>query len=460
MMKSNLLIALAFVVISNTSAASSFNDEMERTFGSMTNTTTAKAYNTARRGVVSGGQLFIRNDSKRVNIVSAQAPSFSAGCGGISLFGGSMSMLSKDEFIQAFQAIGSNALGYGVKLALANYCQTCENVMTSLEKTAQALNKMNMDSCQAAQGIVNAGVDFAKTSQAETKAATTNSEKGFLSDFSEAWTWTETSGETNASKLKESDPDAYAQLVTGNATWRALMSNGVKSTYSGDDSLLEVFQSMVGTVIINEVENTDSTNSDTPPTMILRAGHKIKLKELILGGTMTVYECDTYTEDGCLNLSEIPSKEITNVTGVKERVLEALTGTDGLISALQSDEDWSDEAKEFLGLAGLMGNRCLANLRLAVAVGQIGTAEYISEICATPMAIELSYTAVKSYIEQVYAAIISSRSDNKTEAVNMLKESKEAYAQEYIELSSQAKIYEELDSVSKTLQSIRTTEDK
>ncbi|WP_028864958.1 conjugal transfer protein TraH [Psychromonas aquimarina] len=278
MMKNKLVIAISMFIIATSTKAGSFNNEMERTFNSMSNVTNAKAYNTARRGIANGGQLYIRNDIKRINLVSAQAPSFSAGCGGIDIFGGSFSYINKDQFIETFQAIGANALGYGVKLAIASACNSCEQIMTSLEKTAQAINKMNMDSCTAAQGIVDAGVDFSTTAKAETKAANNNTNRGIAEDFQEAWNWPSTDGKSNSKKQKETNPAKYASEITGNITWRALIENNVKTTYGGDNSLLEVFQSMVGTVVVAD----QSTDSESSPSITTYVGQKISLSQLMI----------------------------------------------------------------------------------------------------------------------------------------------------------------------------------
>ncbi len=453
------LIPMLFIV--NGALASSLNEEMERTFNSMTNVTTPKAYNTARRGVLSAGQLFIRNDTKRVSLITTTAPSYSMGCGGISIFGGSLSILSKDEFIQTFQAIGSNALGYGVKLAITSACATCESIMTSLEKTAQAINKLNIDSCQAAQGVVQAGADFAGISQAESKAATTNTSSGIMADFADAWSWGETTSQSNTNKMKESNPTQYSQEITGNITWRALIENDLKGTYGGDDTLLEVFQSIVGTAIVVD-NDTESESKETSPSLELRKGHKIKLENLIDGGILMVYQCDTYDADGCLKPSKTATKEI-EIIGIKSRLDEILKGDNGLIQNLMGNDEWSEESKKFLGLATVFGQICLRKLRSAVAVGEIGIAEYIADLCSARMSMEMARSTVMSYFEEIHLTIIASKNSGKIEATKMLQMSKTLFLEEYNKLSGQVStdlLIQELDAVTDSMKASRKISDQ
>ena len=82
----SIAVGLAIVIstspaTSTVASASAINSEMNKMFSSMTNVTNPGAYKTSRRGVISGGSLQVRNKVMNINIVSAQPPSFAAGCG-------------------------------------------------------------------------------------------------------------------------------------------------------------------------------------------------------------------------------------------------------------------------------------------------------------------------------------------------------------------------------------------
>ncbi len=427
------------------------DDQMRDTFNMLTNTTNPNAYNTARRGVISGGSLFMKAPIKRTNIVSATAPSFSAGCGGISLYGGSFSFINKDEFIQTFQAIGANALGYGVKLALQSACPTCEQVMTSLEKTAQFINDMNIDSCQAAQGIVDAGAEFATTANLDAFAKNYGVNSGKWDDMNQAWGWANESGTSPTKEIEKHSPTVVKEKMTINATWKAMKESKINALYGGDDEFLELLMTMIGTVVVKN----PSSDSESDPKPIIYPGKAITLNNLIDGGTFNIYECDTTDSTGCLNASLSPSKSIT-LKGFRDRVHEALLGGDGLVVAYQLDADWSTNAKKTLKFPTLVGQVCTDKIYKAAVNGQIETVgKYVADICSERMALELAYVQVSSYIQSAEAALKNlftseGQKSAKEEAEKLLEKSRKRYFEEYQQLESTASfedIKSKLDSV-------------
>lgn len=422
-----------------TASAGSISDQMDSAFGMMVNVTDAATYNTARRGVISGGQIFIKMPTKRVNIMSASAPKISAGCGGINLYGGSFSFLNADQFIQTFQAIGANAIGYGTKLALSSACPTCEQIMTSLEKTAQAINKMNLDTCQAAQGLVDAGVDFATTQSADAKSKLRGIESGAMDDAAQAWSWATDENDSASNSDKKNDPAGYAKEITGNIAWRSFKSSGIASVFGGDDEFLELLMTMSGTVIVNN----PSTEDDSDPKLITRAGHSVSLLELINGGTIKIYSCDGKVgEDECLSVDPKRTKSVTD-DGLKKRVYEAFTDSDGYIHSLQSDAEWSTKAKSVLGMQTLTGSLCTQKIREG-AINKVPSNVLVSvaELCSNRMALELSHALATSYLSTARTTLQSSYTpDNlttaKKAALEIFKESEKYYHEEFARLSKE-----------------------
>jgi conjugative transfer pilus assembly protein TraH len=452
-MKLNLLTGSLFMVslLNTPLATASLDDQMRDTFNMLTNTTDPNAYNTARRGVISGGSLFMKAPIKRSNLVSATAPSVSAGCGGINLYGGSFSFINKDEFIQTFQAIGANALGYGVKLALQSACPTCEQIMTSLEKTAQFVNDMNIDSCQAAQGIVNAGIDFATTAKADTSSKTLGVNSGQWEDLNEAWGWANEAGRSPSKVLATADPTTTKEKITINATWKAMKESEVHSLYGGDDEFLELLMTMIGTVVIKN--GSSDPESDPKPTVY--QGRTIRLIDLIDGGTFKIYDCDTSDKNGCLNAPLAPSKSVT-IKGLRERVYDALLGSDGVIVAYQNDTEWSTNAKQTLKFPTMIGQLCNQKIYQAAVNGTVATVgTYIANTCAERLALDLAYMQVTSYIQVTQAALknlftTDSQESAKTQAEKVLLDSSKYYLEEYNLLSKDSDFQDikaKLDSV-------------
>lgn len=433
-------IAAVAVCFGSTNGHASLSDQMDTAFNAMVNVTDAGAYNTARRGVLSGGQIFIKMPTKRVNLLSATAPRITAGCGGINLYGGSFSFINADQFLENFQAIGANALGYGVKLALSSACPTCEQVMTSLEKTAQAINKMNMDSCQAAQGLVDAGVEYAQTQSADAKSKLRGIEGGIMDDVATAWSWgnTETTSATNADK--NADAAGYAAEITGNIAWRSFKASGVSSVFGGDDSFLEMLMTMTGTVIVDN----PSTDADSDPKLMALGGHNIKLLDLISGGTIKTYSCNgSVSNDGCLSVNSSMTGTVTD-EGLRQRIYEAFTDSDGYIKALQTDTEWSNKAKSVLGLQTLTGMACTRKIRQG-AINKVPSNLLIgiAETCSNRMALEASHALAISYIDTARSTLLRSDvpenlAQARERALAIFKESEDYYNKEYTQLAQKA----------------------
>ncbi|PMK78577.1 hypothetical protein BCT94_05690 [Vibrio breoganii] len=448
MSKLNLITALLLSSVASASMASSINDKMDDAFNALMNTTDPANYDTARRGVLSGGQIYIKVPTKRANLVSATAPSIQAGCGGIDVYGGSFSYINKDQFIQTFQAVGANALGYGVKLAIQSACPSCEQIMTSLEKTAQAINKMNIDSCNMAEGLVNATADFATGKQADASAKAIGVNTGVMDDINAAWSWVGTEGTSVTNKIKTTNPDEYKTQITGNVAWRAFKNGDIESVYSADDDFLELMMTITGSVVISD----SSSNADALPNTTVYTGHGVKLADLVNGGDYIIYDCDTTDTDGCLNAPMQPSKTITD-TGLHNRVYDALRDMD---TALTQNQEWTDEAKKTLGVTTIIGNKCMQKIyQASLANSSSSIRLQLLNMCASRMALDTAVTQVLNYIDAAESAVKNAESDTslqsaKTLAIETFRESRRAYKEEYIRLSQQMPI----ESIITTLDSL------
>lgn len=124
-------------------------------FGEMSNITNPGVFETQRRGVISGGSIYVRNPMMTTSLVNLQMPSWKAGCGGIDLFGGSFSFINADQFVQLLRTVAANAKGYAFQVALDIACPQCMTWINNLQAKIQELNNLSANSCQLANGIVN-----------------------------------------------------------------------------------------------------------------------------------------------------------------------------------------------------------------------------------------------------------------------------------------------------------------
>ena len=429
-----LPIIIALSLTPQLSHAAFPESEMNEIFGAMINitdpaTVEASAKN-AQRGYIGGGQIYMTLPRKNVDIISAVAPSVTMGCGGINLFGGSLSALSSDEIVATFQAIGANALYYGVKLAITNACNVCEQVMTSLEKTAQLLNQMNLDSCKAAEGIVT---KFAEGGATNVMAATQNIASGYVDDFSEIWSQSGSEGKTPEKVLSENSPDKHKELVTGNFVWRALKRNEDKLTRafgSADDpKILEAFLTITGSQIVIH----DTINDENKPISKPLAGYKLTIKDFLDGGTFNIYKCDTKdTENGCLNPIITNSYKIT----IPSMTKKTLDGFLDVINAYNNDVGWTENAKNITTIRSNRGQMCLKQFKdMSVASkGNDLFSKGIAENCAQIATLEAVHHIFNEVLYVTEKAIQSLDNEQQKSAFKAIDKTRKAFNLEYSNL--------------------------
>ena len=134
--------------------------------------------------------------------------------------------------------------------------------MTSLQNIADKANAMNISSCQAAKGIVNAAANEVFNTQYDTKVMNWGLSDGIFSDATEAYRqvkniFNPAQRQAALEQVKQNNPDRKEDLPTGNVTWQAL------SKVAG---LSEVdkrrFMGLVGTIVFTD---EGKINSYYPP---------------------------------------------------------------------------------------------------------------------------------------------------------------------------------------------------
>jgi conjugative transfer pilus assembly protein TraH len=138
-------------------AHSGINGDLDHFFnnlGYMSNTTNPGAYNSQAAGSYAGGSLFARNQVRQYQLIQLDLPSYRAGCGGIDLYMGSMSYLSKDNMVALQKSIMSNGTSYAFELAMATTAPEMKDVADGLRQVEQFLNNASINSCETAQNFV------------------------------------------------------------------------------------------------------------------------------------------------------------------------------------------------------------------------------------------------------------------------------------------------------------------
>ena len=322
--------------------------------------------------IYTGGSMFMRVPNKTYQLASVTAPSWNAGCGGIDLYMGGISFINKEQFVAMLRNIGSNALGYSFKLAMQNLCPTCDNVMQALQATAQAANRLNIDSCEAARGIVNASLpdSLVRGKDAAARQYGTYLTNTF-SDLTEAWTnvmGKEKETHDAISTAVKQDPSIKDRVPAGNIVWKSL-----KKMQGIDDNQREILMSMVGTVILPAL---DSDKTGTAPVILDGTGITL---EMLMGegqgatgqSTLPVWVCDKKGVEECMN----PRLDTIKITGFRSMVRKKLDlVADKIANRSAYGDDEEPQILAFLNVTDLPVYKMLA---VATSEGNTGMADML-----------------------------------------------------------------------------------
>lgn len=145
-------ISLSFMVtatvgmFSFTAQSSSLS---EITNSMYTSSTSPSAFTSSDGSVIMhGGAASVRFRPRNINVVNFQPPSISAGCSGLDFFGGSLTLMSKDELIQAGRNIAAGAAVYAFRLSLNSICSSCMSIMSQIQSYMDRINAMAKTSCE------------------------------------------------------------------------------------------------------------------------------------------------------------------------------------------------------------------------------------------------------------------------------------------------------------------------
>ena len=311
-----LALAIGFAAIASTSVNASIQQQVNSMFNSMINVTAPGAFQTATSGVISGGNVMIRNRISTVNLAYYTPPSAKGGCGGINMYAGSFSFINAEEFIGLMRNIASNAAGvasaYAFQIALEAMDSMTSGVITDLSDKMQALNQAMLNSCQLANGIVT-----------ETKAAfeegrdLRSAVRGVISNVSSDFFGSKrATGESPAQRIFEAG-EAQPCKDVGNILWCAMDKTRFVSQFSnGSTENAEFLMSLVGSYLVSYGPDSDGGNNfvATP----VRPLEGVNLQVFVEGTAqpLTIYDCDS----DCLDPS---TRQLPNIEGLANKIVKA-----------------------------------------------------------------------------------------------------------------------------------------
>lgn len=308
-------------------------------FGAVTNSTKGSAFHDQQGGYYNGGSFFMRSPTRNTNPISVTPPGFRMGCGGIDIWAGGLSFINAQQLKEMLKSVVSNGVNYAFMLAVETYAPQVHNIMQQLNKLAADFNQLNINSCEAAAGLV--GSVWPKSDLGSQSACRMmSSHDGRTVDWAKA---RHDCGSNPEPILNRANPE---QLVGEfNLAWIALekinldlgqKNETMMNVFENDEglnndecvTLKELFMTFSGT-IVRKNENGKMIKKVYPAL----GDRDSFLKAMMSGGNVTVYHC--VDKGKCLNLEKrtihIPPQTALQpkITNILETLAEKIQNDDG-----------------------------------------------------------------------------------------------------------------------------------
>ena len=297
--------------------------------GYASNVTPPGVYEGQAAGYFTGGGLTLRAPSRNYQLASMQAPSYRAGCSGVDLYGGGFSYINSNQLVAALRNVGQNATSYAFMLGLRVISPQISNVLEWVREKAEMINKLNINSCEAAATLVGGimGIDAKENSQCIL------TRYGNGDSMEEARQACGSGGQRN-NTLATSNLNDIA-FTNGNIAWRVMWKN---MFLRSDRDLMEIMMNLSGTIIIDKDLNNENSqpNIIALPSILITKRSEL-LNALLDGGqSVDIEGCyDTSLEMKCTTLTT-KNIDVGNGNGLNTRVNTVMTSIANKIRARQA----------------------------------------------------------------------------------------------------------------------------
>lgn len=408
----NAIAAAVALTMAITPAQASLQDALDGMF--MSNVTSAGAYNSQTRGGFVGGGAALRTPVRNINLAAFDPPRFSAGCGGIDLYGGSFTFINADQLTALFRQIASNAVGAAFKLAIDAINPQLGKIMEDFQNKLQSLNSMFKNTCAISSQIVKSFTDpSARKELADTASNAANTARGAVTDL---FTGISNifSQPNSASKTASAAGDCDS---CGNLVWKALsdsnagqyLGNPTTGAEANPAMANQIVMSLLGTVIMPG-QQPDQTNPDSSPKPQVgtEKPHVLTLFDLRDGSgkkPLNYYSC--MGEEGreqCLNPTET-NLVFDGTLGYTNRMLfGAPSGNDGvqassivglLSSCSAADCGFTNEHKAFINAVSAPALKMLRDVQSSPGA-MVVVAQQLAPVIADELAAQYGEAALKA----------------------------------------------------------------
>ncbi|MES2353135.1 MAG: conjugal transfer protein TraH [Pseudomonadota bacterium] len=398
---------VVFAFASAAAVPADLNAEMQQMFndlGTIGNVTEPGAFRGQAMNLYTGGSMMMRTPGKNYSLAQIQLPSTKAGCGGIDVFGGSFSFVNKEQFVSLLKNIGANAVGYAFNLALCSISPDICNQLKYLQDQINKMNAMNINSCEAAQSMVNGMVgeyDNAKMSG----CANISQYLGSVTDRNDARFQCATNA-TSVTKAASSSTDpnvSNATYTQGNLVWIALEK--VADGLSQEEK--ELIMSITGTYILFPAPDGDAVGAQVE----YKEPKIVGLRDLLLGKAdvaagmikVSVWKCD---DSDCMTMNE----QTMDVEPFVEKVRKTL------IRISDNIRNRSPQLPADIGFINTTSEPVYLLLSVANTRRDSGAAESLIERYKTVIALDYAETFLFRVIDQARTILSHNLKRNETEA--------------------------------------------
>jgi len=351
-----LLISLLALPMANASLSNAFDqmaDTTSKLLGSNKVYAGGRTINHNGRMTQTFGSASVRFQmTTPAKIIAFKPASLSAGCGGIDMFMGSISVVSSEELINMARSVAQGALVYGFNLAMTSICADCAAIMTDISNRMEELNQFAKTSCQDTVNALNRwGQDDPEKEVKENgiRSSLNSATGGWLSkSYSPQGSWLDSLTDTSTNGKLEAGEEGTNAASLGNITWNALrnvdMTGWAFEQGWNEQNAKLLLLSLLGTQIVNE----GSVGGSSPDLVFTTVPPTITLDELMYtdaGGAATIklLNCkpdeDSFgnslgTYKKCLEFSNPggSSGELTDYKGLYHQAKDMMIGsvqTDG-----------------------------------------------------------------------------------------------------------------------------------
>lgn len=293
--------------------AASFMEDFFNSAGAAVNTTPAQAYKTQTQVGVTGGSMVFRAPVRTFRPFSITPPSLKYGCGGIDIFMGSFSLMTRDQFIQFMRSVGQSLPGLAFKVALEAMSPEMAKNIQDFVNMINHFNQMFTNSCQTASWLMDksGATQWLDTLGREVSGYLTGD--GVVSDTGAANEKIRTDGSSTINSAKQiyNSGNFLTDSAEMNILFTILNSGELQGLVQKEKELI---MSMVGTLVLKKVEPSDpNQKADTTLAPLPYPGFLDVNQFVGDPNTVTqelgVYSCNGNTDE-CLDVQGGPSDKV------------------------------------------------------------------------------------------------------------------------------------------------------